>query len=70
MKRFNCDKAGCEICSKATVVKGFFGTTKYKCSSKEKAHKNVKAKDCLDFRCNSATETKVCRLCRKGERRR
>ena len=70
MKRFNCDKAGCEICSKATVVKGMFGIKKYKCSSKEKAHGNVKAKDCLDFRCNSATNAKECRLCRKGERRR
>lgn len=70
MKRFNCDKAGCEICSKATVVKGIFGIKRYKCSKNQKAHNKVPAKDCLDFRCNSATNTKECRLCRKGERRR
>ena len=69
MKRFNCEKAGCAICSKATVVKGIFGIKKYKCSNHEKSHKKIKAKDCLAFRCNSATNAKECRHCRKGEKR-
>lgn len=69
MKRFNCEKAGCEICSKARVVEGIFGIIRYKCSNYEKAHRKIKAKDCLEFRCNNVSDTKECRHCRKGERR-
>lgn len=69
MKRFNCEKAGCAICYKATVVKGIFGIKMYECSNYGR-HKRIKAKDCLAFRCNSATNAKECRQCRKGERRR
>ncbi len=71
MKRFNCEKASCSICSKATVVKGLFGIKRYKCPRYEgKKHKKIHAKDCLDFRCNPGKYTKECDRCRKGERRR
>jgi len=69
VKRFNCAKASCEICSKATVVVGIFGIKKYKCFKERKPHKIVKAKDCLSFRCNSANDTRECKNCRKGEPR-
>ena len=70
MKRFNCEEAGCAICTNAKEVKGIFGVKKYKCSKYEKEHKNIKAKDCLAFRCNSLERTDNCRRCRKGEKRR
>ena len=71
MKRFNCAKAGCEICSKATVVKGIFGIKRYKCSNYySNTHIKIKAKDCLAFRCKCPTNAKECIYCRKGEKRR
>ena len=69
MKRFNCEKAGCAICSKARRVDGFLWIKRYKCQNYEKAHRNIMAKDCLEFRCNNVSDTKECRRCRKGERR-
>ena len=69
MKRFNCDKAGCAICSNAKVVNGIFGIKRYECPNHPKAHKKVKAKDCLAFRCNTTTFKKECTYCRRGERK-
>ena len=70
MKRFNCEEAGCAICSRVwEVKKGLFGRKLYKCSKSRDWHKNIKANDCLEFRCKSPQTERKCRVCRKGEKR-
>ena len=68
--RTKCNEAGCDICSRGTLVGGASEEEKtYYCKKSKKVHKRKSAKECRDFRCNAPNEYS-CKTCRGGKDKR
>ena len=67
MYRVNCFAKTCKNCSKAVFVKtSILGDKLYMCSAINKKHKEIKARDCGEFRCNEYGEYLLCQECSGG----